>query len=316
MKIVVLDGHTLNPGDLSWEGLEALGNCTIYDRTPKEDVVGRAEGAEIVLTNKAILDRAAIEGLPDMKFISVLATGYNVVDTAVARERDIPVSNVPTYGTQSVAQMTFAHILNLSQHVAEHAGSVRSGGWTNSKDFCYWNYPLVELEGKTLGIVGFGRIGRATAEVAKGFGMHVMAYDTAPIEDAVDVRPVDLDTLFRESDVVSLHCPLTDENTGLVNAERLATMKPSALLVNTSRGPLVDAQGLADALNEDGIAGAGVDVLEVEPPPADNPLFMAKNCYVTPHIAWATKEARSRLMDVTVANVQAFLDGTPQNVVN
>jgi len=316
MKIVVLDGFTLNPGDLSWQGLEALGDCTVHDRTPPGQVRERAAAGDIVLTNKTVLDRSLIDDLADLRFIGVLATGYNVVDTQAARARGIPVCNVPTYGTQSVAQMVFAHVLNLTQHVAEHAESVKQGSWTGGKDFCYWNFPLVELAGKSMGIVGFGRIGRATAQVALGLGMKVLAYDTQPIAPAEGVRAVDLDTLFRESDVVSLHCPLTDENTGMVNAERIAGMKSSALLVNTSRGPLVDAAALADALNEGRLGGAGIDVMEVEPPPMDNPLMSARNCYITPHIAWATREARARLMDVAVDNVKAFLDGKPQNVVN
>jgi len=317
VKIVVLDGYTLNPGDLSWDGLRALGECAVYDRTPPEQVVERARGAEAVLTNKVIIDREKIAQLPEMRYIGVLATGYNIVDTAAARERGIPVTNVPEYGTRSVAQMTFALLLELAQHVGHHAQTVREGRWTKSPDFCYWDYPLVELAGKTMGIVGIGRIGRATAELALAFGMKVLAHDVnTPANLPADIRMTDLETLLRESDVVSLHCPLTAENQGLIDRERLALMKPTAFLINTSRGPLIVARDLADALNADRLAGAGVDVLPVEPPPADNPLFTAKNCLVTPHIAWATGAARARLMDTVVENLRAFLAGKSQNVVN
>jgi glycerate dehydrogenase len=316
MKIVVLDGYTLNPGDLSWESLEDLGECTIYDRTSPEEVVSRAADAEIVLTNKTVLDRAAIENLPKLRYIGVLATGYNVVDIEATRERHIVVTNVPTYGTQSVAQMVFAHLLNLTQHVAHHAQTVRNGRWSRSKDFSYWDAPQIELEGLTMGIVGFGRIGQATARLALAFGMRVLAYEPQELAAPDGVDFLDLSTLFRESDVVSLHCPLTTETQQLVNKERLDLMKESAFLINTSRGPIVDEQALADALNSDRIAGAGLDVLSVEPPKQDNPLLTAKNCYITPHIAWATRASRARLMTMVVANVKAFLDGKLQNVVN
>lgn len=317
MKIVVLDGYTLNPGDLSWDGLRALGECAIYDRTPPELTVERARGATVVLTNKVIVGREQMAQLPDMRYIGVLATGYNIVDTAAARERGIPVTNVPEYGTRSVAQMTFALLLELAQHVGHHAQTVREGRWTESPDFCYWDYPLVELAGKTMGIVGIGRIGRAAAELALAFGMTVLAHDVnTPPSLPAGVRMTELETLLRESDVVSLHCPLTAENQGLINAERLGLMKPTAFLINTSRGPLIVARDLADALNSSRLAGAGVDVLPVEPPPADNPLFTAKNCLVTPHIAWATGAARARLMDTVVENLRAFLAGKAQNVVN
>jgi len=317
VKIVVLDGYTLNPGDLSWDGLRALGECAIYDRTPPELTVERAREATVVLTNKVIVGREQMAQLPDMRYIGVLATGYNIVDTAAARERGIPVTNVPEYGTRSVAQMTFALLLELAQHVGHHAQTVREGRWTESPDFCYWDYPLVELAGKTMGIVGIGRIGRAAAELALAFGMTVLAHDVnTPPSLPAGVRMTELETLLRESDVVSLHCPLTAENQGLINAERLGLMKPTAFLINTSRGPLIVARDLADALNSSRLAGAGVDVLPVEPPPADNPLFTAKNCLVTPHIAWATGAARARLMDTVVENLRAFLAGKAQNVVN
>lgn len=315
MKIVVLDGYTLNPGDLSWDALEALGECEVHDRTPADKTVERALDAEIVLTNKTGLGREEIAALPNLKYVGVLATGYNVVDVAAAAERGVPVTNVPTYGTRSVAQMAFALLLELAHHVGHHAQTVREGRWCASVDFCYWDYPLVELDGLTMGIVGYGRIGRATAEVARGFGMKVVAFDPMA-SGGGDAPLVDLEALLRQSDVVSLHCPLTEENAGLINAERLAMMKPTAFLLNTARGPLVDEQALADALNAGRLAGAGLDVLAVEPPPEGNPLLKAKNCLITPHIAWATRAARARLMDTAVANVRAFLDGNPQNVVN
>lgn len=315
MKIVVLDGQMLNPGDLNWDSLRELGDCTIHDRTPREQVVNRAGNAEIVLANKAIVDRAAIEKLPKLRYIGVLATGYNNIDAVAARERSIPVCNVPAYGTRSVAQATFALLLELTNRVGHHAGTVRDGRWTKCPDFCFWDGQLIELDGLTLGIVGFGRIGQAVAEMGRAFGMKVIAY-RQPKNYSGSVRFVDLDTLFRESDIVSLHCPLTAENKGLINTARLAQMKPTAFLLNTSRGPLVVEKDLADALNTGRIAGAGLDVLAVEPPVPDNPLLTAKNCFVTPHNAWATRAARSRLLDIAVANLRAFLDGTPRNVVN
>ena len=317
MKIVVLDGHTLNPGDLSWEGLEALGETVIYDRTPEDQVVARAQDAQVVLVNKVSLSRETLDQLPDLRFIGVLATGYNIVDVEAAAERGIPVCNVPTYGTQSVAQMAFAHILNLTQHVAHHADTVKAGRWAESDDWCYWDYPLIELMGLTLGVVGYGRIGRQSAAIGRALGMRVIAHD-AYVEDSgdPDIAMVGLETLLRESDVVTLHCPLTPETENLMNAERLALMKPTAFLVNTSRGPLVDEPALAQALNEGRIAGAGLDVLGVEPALPDNPLLTAKNCYITPHIAWATASARRRLMGTAVENVRAFTQGRLQNVVN
>lgn len=318
MKIVVLDGHTLNPGDLNWAELEALGDCAVYDRSTAAEVLPRAQEAGMVLTNKTVLTREQIHALPRLRYIGVLATGYNVVDVAAARERGIPVCNVPTYGTRSVAQHTFALLLELAHRTGHHAQTVRDGRWARSVDFCYWDYPLVELEGLTMGIVGFGRIGRAVAEVAAAFGMKVLASDTycAPDSAPPFVRFVELDRLFTDSDVVSLHCPLTPQTNHLVSRERLARMKPTAFLLNTSRGPLVDGTALAEALNAGRLAGAALDVLAVEPPAADHPLFSAKNCFITPHIAWATRAARSRLMQTAVANVRAFLAGQPQNVVN
>lgn len=316
MNIVVLDGYTLNPGDLSWEQLEQLGDCRIYDRTAPEKVVERARRAEILLTNKTPVTAADMEQLPNLKYIGVLATGYNIVDVEAAKERNIVVTNVPTYGTDSVAQHTFAHILNLTNRVGEHAQSVTRGDWTMSPDWCYWNYPLIELRDLTIGIVGFGRIGKAVARLANAFGMKVLFHDPTPPPDAENGEPADLDKLFRESDIVSLHCPLSDENEKFVNKERLASMKKSAFLINTSRGQLVDEDALADALNSSGIAGAGLDVLSLEPPPADHPLLTAKNCFITPHNAWATKASRTRLMNIVIENIQAFLNGRPQNVVS
>lgn len=316
MQIVVLDGYTLNPGDLSWDGLKMLGATTIYERSLPEEVVSRALEAEIVLTNKVVLSREVLGQLPRLKYIGVLATGYNIVDIQAARERGILVSNVPTYGSASVAQMAFAHLLNLTQHVAYHAQTVSEGRWSKAEDWCYWDHPLLELAGKTMGIVGFGRIGQATARIALAFGMEVLAYDTQPIPSSKGISAVDLETLFRQSDAISLHCPLTPATERLVNRERLAQMKPWAYLINTSRGGLIDESALATALNTGQIAGAGLDVLSEEPPRPDNPLLAAKNCFITPHIAWATRAARQRLLEIVVENLRSYLSGQPQNVVN
>ena len=319
-KIVVVDGYTLNPGDLSWAELESLGQCDIYDRTPRDKVIQRCKGADIIVTNKVVFDKEIIDALPDLKCISVIATGYNVIDVKYAREKGIIVTNVPTYGTQSVAQMTFALLLELAHHVGYHSETVKSGKWSRCEDFCYWDKPLIELAGLTMGLIGFGRIGQTVAKLAQAFGMNVIAYDVAlKSDDTVDMRNVkfvELDEIFTRSDVISLHCPLTDENRGLINAETLAKMKNSAFLINTSRGPLINEQDLANALNEEKIAGAAVDVLTVEPPKENSPLMSAKNCYITPHIAWATRAARSRLMKIAIDNIRAFLKGKPQNVVN
>jgi glycerate dehydrogenase len=316
MRIVVVDSYTLNPGDLSWAPLEELGGCTFYDRTGPGELLARAHGAEIVITNKVPMCREEIESLPELVYVGVSATGYDMVDLDAARERGIVVTNVPTYGTDSVAQMAFAHLLNLTQRVAYHAQTVREGRWAQSPDFSYWDYPLVELAGLTLGIVGYGRIGRRVAEIARAFCMDVLVNDPeVPDSLPEGVRFADLETLFQTSDVVSLHCPLTPETEGLVDAPRLASMKEGAFLINTSRGPLVDQQALADALNADHLGGAGLDVLATEPPDADNPLLGARNCTITPHIAWATRSARARLLGTTIANVAAWLAGDPQNVV-
>ena len=285
MKIVVLDGFAANPGDLSWEGLKALGECTIYDRTVPEEVLERAAGAEVILTNKVIINADHMAALPELKYIGVLATGYNVVDTAAAKERGIIVTNIPAYSTASVAQMVFAHILNICQQVQHHSEEVHKGRWTNNKDFCFWDTPLIELRDKKIGLVGLGNTGYTTARVAIGFGMQVYALTSK-------------------------------SHFQLVNARRLALMKPNAILINTGRGPLVNEQDLADALNSGKIYAAGVDVLSSEPPRADNPLLTAKNCYITPHIAWASTEARERLMNIAISNLQAYISGTPENVVN
>ena len=320
-RLVILDGFALNPGDLSWEHLMSLGNCTIYDRTAPAEVVAEAADAEFILTNKAILSRPVIEALPKLRYIGVMATGVNVVDLEAASEQGITVTNVPIYGTASVAQMVWSHVLHFTGHVGAHSRAVHAGRWSSASDFCFWDFPQVELEGLTMGIVGFGRIGRATAKLADAFGMKVLVTRRTAVQPVSDDMPgyarlVDLDTLFRESDIVSLHCPLTPETTGLVSAARLQMMKPTALLINTSRGPLIDESALADALERGTIAGAGLDVLSSEPPPLDHPLLGVRNCLITPHIAWATRSARGRLLDRVVDNVAAFLSGQPQNVVN
>lgn len=316
MRITVLDGYGLNPGDLSWKGFEALGDCTVYDRTTPEQLMERAAGAEILITNKTILTADILKALPDLKYVGILATGYNVVDVKAAKELGIVVTNIPAYSTDSVAQMVFAQILTITQRVEYYTEENRKGRWANSRDFCYWDTPLMELAGKKIGIVGFGHTGQATARIALAFGMKVFAYTSKSAEQLpADITKLSLDELFRTCDVVSLHCPLTDTTKNLVNAERLKQMKSSAILINTGRGPLVNEKDLADALNNGTIYAAGVDVLSCEPPKADNPLLAAKNCYITPHIAWGTKEARVRLMDIAVENLRSFLSGTVINNV-
>lgn len=317
-KIVVLDGYTLNPGDLSWDGCQKIAPIEVYDRTEPAKILERARGAEFILTNKTPLSAETLAQLPELRYIGVLATGYNVVDVKAAKERGIPVCNIPTYGTASVAQHAFALILELTVNAKLHSDAARAGEWSASKDWCFWKTPLTELEGKTLGIVGFGRIGRRVAEVGNAFGMIILAHDSVQTNPPPyqGFRFATLEDLLRNSDVVSLHCPLFAETQGLMNTERLRLMKRTALLINTSRGPLIVDQDLADALNSGVIAGAGVDVLSVEPPAANNPLLTAKNCLVTPHIAWAAKEARARLMNLAVDNLVAFVNGKPQNVVN
>jgi glycerate dehydrogenase len=317
MKIVVVDGYTLNPGDLSWADLRALGACEIYERSTDEELLSRSEAAEILLTNKMEVRGRHIERLPKLRYIGVTATGYNIVDVVAARERGIAVTNVPAYGTASVAQMTFALLLELCHRTGHHAQTVSDGRWAKSPDFCYWDYPLVELDGLTMGIIGWGRIGHAVARLALAFGMKVVATGRSKPKDLpADVAWLDLEALLRASDVVSLHCPLTAETKQMINAQRLKLMKPTGFLLNTSRGPLIDEAAMAAALQAGQIAGAGLDVLSVEPPAADNPLYKARNCFITPHISWATRAARSRLMRVAVENVRAFIGGKPQNVVS
>lgn len=318
MKIVILDGYTLNPGDLSWEPLKELGEVTVYERTAPKDVCKRAEGVEVVFTNKVVLDEAVLEKLPSLKYIGVLATGYNVVDVEAAARKGIVVTNIPAYSTSSVAQMAFAHILNIVQRVGYYAQEVSNGKWSRQADFSFWDAPLHELEGKKMGIIGFGNTGRATARIAVGFGLDVYVYTSkSAMELPADVHKCpSMDELFRKCDIVSLHCPLTETTRELVDARKLELMKPSAILINTGRGGLVNEQDLADALNSGKIAAAGLDVLSSEPPRADNPLLKARNCFITPHQAWATKEARVRLMQLAVNNLKAFLEGKPVNVVN
>jgi len=318
MKIVVLDGFTLNPGDLSWEELETLGEVTIHERTPPELILSRAEGAEIILTNKTPLRSEVIAQLPKLRYIGVLATGFDVVDLEAAKKQNVVVTNVPAYSSDSVAQMVFALLLELSIHVGEHSAAVRKGNWSACKDFCFWIHPLHELAGKTMGIIGYGRIGKRVAEIAEVYGMHVLIHDVVKVESNETGTPqwVELPELFRKSDVISLHCPLTADTQGMINKETLKLMKKSAFLINTARGKLIVEEDLAEALNKGMIAGAGLDVLSVEPPGKDNPLLQAVNCIITPHIAWATKEARIRLLRIAVDNIKAFLKGCPVNVVN
>lgn len=316
MKIVVLDGYAANPGDLSWDGMKALGECVIYERTAPEQVLERAAGAEVVLTNKVVITAEHIAALPDLKYIGVLATGYNIVDVEAARNRGIVVTNIPAYSTDSVAQMVFAHILNICLQVQHYTEEVRNGRWTSSPDFCFWDTPLMELSGKKLGIVGLGHTGSTTARIAIGFGMQVCAYTSKSHFQLIpEIKKMELDELFRECDIVSLHCPLNEQTRGMVNAARLKTMKPTAILINTGRGPLVNEQDLADALNNGTIYAAGVDVLSQEPPRADNPLLHARNCFITPHIAWASGEARQRLMQIAVDNLNGYITGKVVNNV-
>ena len=316
MKIVILDGYSANPGDLSWQGLEAMGEVTVYDRTKAEETVVRAAEAEIVLTNKVVISREIIAQLPMLKYIGVLATGYNVVDIEAAHERGITVTNVPAYSTESVAQMVFAHLLTVTNRTEHYAIENRKGRWTENPDFCYWDFPHMELAGKTFGIVGLGNIGRRVAEIATAFGMHVKAM-TSKSADALpaNIEKATLEDLLSTSDVLSLHCPLTDTTRHLINRETLRQMKPTAILINTGRGPLVNDQDVADALAGGRLAAFCADVLTEEPPKADNPLLKDSNAYFTPHIAWASTEARKRLIQVAVDNVCQFINGQPQNVV-
>lgn len=317
MNITVLDGYTLNPGDLSWDAMAALGNLTVYDRTPADLTVSRAIDSEIVITNKTVLDADTIAALPKLKYIGVLATGYNVVDTKAAAERGIVVTNIPSYSTQSVAQMAISLLLAITERVEHYSEQNRQGKWSASPDFCYTDTPLHELAGKQFGVVGFGHTGSATAAVAAALGMKI-AVSTSKPQSALPqgYEKMPMDRLFATSDVVSLHCPLTPDTHNLVDAARLASMKPTAILINTSRGPVVNEADLAKALSDGTIYAAGLDVMCSEPPKADNPLLRAPRCFITPHIAWTTEEARHRLMEIATANVKAFIDGKPQNQVN
>ena len=323
MKIVVLDGYALNPGDLSWDGIRELGEVEIYERTPEAEILERAKGAEVLLTNKTHLNRKAIESLPELKYIGVLATGYNVVDVEAAAENEIVVTNVPTYGTNAVAQFVLALLLEACHHVGEHNRAVKSGDWTGADDFCFWNYPLIELQDKCLGIIGFGSIGQRTAELAAAFGMEIIAYDRSPEKKKSDpeietenMEFVDLLDLYRRSDVISLHCPLTEETEGMINKISIAQMKEEVIIINTARGGLIVEADLAAALETGKVKTAAVDVLSAEPPAASNPLLNSEKAIVTPHIAWASREARERLMETVVANLKAYLDGSIINQVN
>lgn len=317
MNIIILDGYALNPGDLSYDCLQQFGTLKVYDRTAPEQVIERAKEADALLTNKVVLGEKEFAQLPHLRYVGVQATGYNVVDVEAARRYGITVTNIPAYSTASVAQMVMAHLLNITQSVEYYAQQNRAGRWCTNPDFCYWDNPLIELAGKQMGVVGFGRTGSAVARLAQAFGMKVVAYTSKPQETLPDgVEKCSLDSLFATSDVVSLHCPLVPATKHLVNAERLALMKPTAILINTARGPVVDEQALADALNRGALHAAGIDVLCEEPPCSDSPLLKARNCFVTPHIAWATLEARTRLLQICEDNLRAFIEGHPQNVVS
>jgi glycerate dehydrogenase len=316
MKIVVLDGYAMNSGDLSWENLKKLGEVSIYDRTLESEVVERISDSEIVITNKVIIGKEVFEKCKNIKYVGVTATGYNVVDTNLAKELGVTVTNVPAYSTDSVAQLVFSFILEHCQNVSKYTESVKSGTWVNSKDFSYQKFPIIELAGKSLGIIGFGAIGKKVAEIGNAFGMNVLVNTRSPSADKINVNFVSKEEIFKNSDFLTLHCPLNEETDELVNEKTLNLMKKSAILINTGRGGLVNEKDLANALNLEKIAGAGLDVLSTEPPKEDNPLLNAKNTYITPHVAWASYEARKRLMDVTINNVKSFIDGNPINVVN
>ena len=318
MKIVVLDGYTLNPGDITWEGMEALGELTVYDRTKAEDVAARIDDADVVYTNKTPITKETLDACPNVKFIGVLATGYNIVDIAAAKEKGIPVSNIPTYGTAAVSQFAIGLLLELCHHIGEHSDAVKAGEWTSNPDWCFWKYPLVELDGKTMGIIGFGRIGQDTGKIAQALGMKVLAYDAfkRPELETETCHYVDLDILLAESDVIALHCPLFPDTEGIINKDTIAKMKDGVMIINNSRGPLVVEQDLRDALDSGKVVGAAVDVVSTEPIRMDNPLIGAKNVIITPHISWAPKESRQRLMNIAVDNLKCYVEGKPQNVVN
>lgn len=315
MKIVILDGYTLNPGDLSWSELENIGELTVYDRTDEEEIVARIGDAEYIYTNKTPITKETLEKCPNIKWIGVLATGYNVVDVEAAKRKNIPVCNVPTYGTSAVSQYVFALLLELCHHVGEHSRSVKNGDWTNCKDFCYWNYPLMELKDKTMGIIGLGRIGQDTAKIAQAFGMNVLAFDQYQIEELKSdtLKYVELDELFEKSDIISLHCPLFESTKGIINKANIAKMKDGAMILNTSRGPLIVEEDLREALESGKVSGAASDVVSTEPIKADNVLINAPNMIITPHIAWAPKESRKRLLDIAINNLTEFIKG---NIIN
>jgi glycerate dehydrogenase len=316
MKIVVLDGYTLNPGDLSWEKLRGLGEVTVYDRTPTDSVVERIGDAEIVFTNKTPITEETLRKT-NIKFIGVLATGYNVVDTAAAKEKGVSVTNIPTYGTASVAQMTFAHILEICHHVGEHNDAVKAGEWTNNADWCFWKHPLIELEGKNIGIIGYGRIGQTVGGVAQAFGMNVLAFDEHKDRnlECETMKYVELDELLSKSDIISLHCPLFENTKGIINKNTIERMKDGVIIINTSRGPLIVEEDLAEALNRGKVYAAGLDVVSSEPIKENNPLLKAKNAFITPHVAWAPKESRERLMNIAIDNLKKYLEGHPVNLV-
>ncbi|MBQ7570304.1 MAG: D-2-hydroxyacid dehydrogenase [Synergistaceae bacterium] len=320
MKIVILDGYTENPGDLSWKGIEAFGELKVYDRTPLDDdaeIINRIGDADIAITNKTPINKKIIDACKNLKFISVLATGYNIVDVEYAKSKNIPVSNIPTYGTDAVGQFAIALLLEICHHVGHHDKAVKAGKWESCPDFCFWDYPLIELAGKTMGIIGFGRIGQKTGKIAKAIGMKVIAVDEYPNDFGKEIADyVTLDDLLAKSDVIALHCPLFESTKGIINKNSIAKMKDGVIILNNSRGPLIVEQDLADALNSGKVYAAGLDVVSTEPIKGDNPLLKAKNCFITPHISWAPKESRQRIMDMTVDNIKAFIDGSPVNVVN
>lgn len=323
MKIVVLDGYTLNPGDITWEGLEKLGELKVYDRTSydcseEELIIERVGNAEVVFTNKTPLSKNALKKMPNLKFIGVLATGFNIVDVDAAKELGIVVTNIPTYGTEAVSQMAIALLLEICHHVGEHSQSVKSGEWSNNIDWCYWNYPLIELAGKTMGIIGYGRIGQGTGRIAQAMGMNVLAYDQYKNQELESdtMKYVELDELIAKSDVISLHCPLFESTKGIINKNTISKMKDGVKIINNSRGPLVVEEDLAEALNSGKVGAAALDVVSTEPIKMDNPLLKAKNCIITPHISWAPKESRERLMNIAIENLNQFLKGNPINVVN
>ena len=318
MKIVILDGYTENPGDLSWEDFDKLGELTVYDRCAnEEEVIKRIAGAEIVITNKTPVSRKVIESNENLKYIGVMATGYNIVDCKAAREKGIPVTNIPSYGTYAVSQFAIALLLEICHHTGHHDRAVKEGRWERNPDWCFWDHPLIELLGKTIGIIGFGRIGQTTGKIAQALGMEVIANDTAPNDDGAKIAEyVSLEELFERSDVISLHCPLFPDTEGMINRKSIAEMKDGVIIINNSRGALIVEQDLADALNSGKVRAAGLDVVSAEPIKPDNPLLKAKNCFITPHISWAPKESRERLMLITIDNLRSFLDGKPVNVVN